>query len=130
MKSFQELRERYGTLIISSASALALHKSNGILRPKGLSLPEHESKNDQWSPYPKYGESLPAHTICNINQQGKVSEVAWEAVTLFCSDEKIPRADLEETVLGWYDRLLDWGKCLPECMNVEKTSLPSVVTLQ
>ncbi|OQD81602.1 hypothetical protein PENANT_c026G10180 [Penicillium antarcticum] len=109
---------------------LSLHQPAAINRPTDLEyFPETHDPRDLWTPYPRQGEPIAAHTNCLKNGLFNQGLIMWEVCDYLFGDEKTARVD-PEIINAFHQRFENWAENLPECIKLGYASTPGVMEMQ
>ncbi|KAE8313847.1 hypothetical protein BDV41DRAFT_246749 [Aspergillus transmontanensis] len=124
----------WGLFNSATTHALLYEKTPTIKPPQQSSfLPvNHESKQDEWHPYPTPADKVPSHTTCLFNELCSLNLIAYDVADFYFRKEA-PRSrpDMEQKTSEFHKRLTEWADRLPQCLKTGKDpEIPHILCLQ
>ncbi|KAJ6059483.1 hypothetical protein N7444_003122 [Penicillium canescens] len=119
----------FGLFSQYSVAILNLQKGATVNRPTTLKyFPEIHDPDDIWTPYPRQGEPIAAHTNCLKNGLFDQGLIMWEICDYLFGDENNTRVD-PEIINTFHQRFESWAEKLPQCIKLGYASTPGVMEM-
>ncbi|KAJ5761452.1 hypothetical protein N7533_003491 [Penicillium manginii] len=118
----------HGLFSLNPFATLSFQKPTIIKRPQLKYSPQDHRPSDDWTPYPRQADPQPAHTNCVKNGLFDLSNILWEVSEYLFGDEKPATPDTTK-IDAFYERLQNWAKCLPSCIDKESNATPGVMDI-
>ncbi|KAL4875398.1 hypothetical protein BJY04DRAFT_202129 [Aspergillus karnatakaensis] len=119
----------WGNFSQACTAATSLMKHIPAQPPRLPRIPiDHRDPTDVWSPFPRRIDPIPGHQFCVFNSWCELCCIAINISNMFHSgNSSLPPSDAIPFLCDVYQKLQEWYRTLPSCLDVETAQVPQVL---